>query len=248
MLIRLSLIKSFIIIASLWAILLTACDPCAECGKPLVFDPTVSLKFINRDSLLSINDSLDITNDSLTSMSERRDSLTNKTNSWESTIAMLRDSIEDGKDQYISDTVKYDDSLQTALSQISLIDTALVYTNELKDFLDDILSVIESGKVQLERVTIHENGNSQEYADSSTTYNLPLLMQDYNFTTFLIDLDGNRDTISFSYITDLEVDEERRIKMRAYNIDTVSYSYDSLLFECNTSECLSNEVLVTIYF
>ncbi|MEP1891338.1 MAG: hypothetical protein ABJJ14_06700, partial [Cyclobacteriaceae bacterium] len=176
------------------------------------------------------------------------DSLTGKTNSWESTIAMLRDSIEDGKDQYISDTVKYDDSLQTALGQISLIDPALVYTNELKTFLDDILSVIESGKVQLERVTIDENGNSEEYADSSTLYNLPLLMQEYNFTTFLIDLDGERDTISFSYTTDLEVDEERRVKMRAYNIDTVSYTYDSLLFECNTSECLSNEVLVTIYF
>jgi hypothetical protein len=248
MLIRLKSLKSFIIIISIWSSLLMACDPCAECGKPLVFDPTVAFKFINWDSLVTTSALLDTTNIDYDSLSDFRDSLRKQSTFWETQLEMLRDSIEDGKDQYVDDTVKYDDSLKSALNQILYLDTAITETNLIKSDLTQILTTIESGKVRLDKVTIDESGNSVEYADSATLYNLPLLMQDYDMTTFLIDLDGKRDTIVFSYITDIDVDTERKVKLRAYNIDTVSYTYDSLLFECNTSQCLSNEVLVTVYF
>ncbi|MFY0599038.1 MAG: hypothetical protein JXR03_05165 [Cyclobacteriaceae bacterium] len=228
--------------------LFTSCEPCAECGTPLLFDPTVKVKFINRDSLISLNDSISITEDSISNSNTFKDSLSTQVREWNTLMNMLRDSIDDGKDQYIADTLKIDDSLTIAQAQIQLIDTAIVKTEEVKVGLSSILSTVLSGKVLVDQVKILENEAVATYSDSSELYSLPLLMQNFNLTSFAIDIGDKSDTISFSYTTDLFVDTERRVEMRAFDIDTVSYTYDSLLFECNTSECLSNEVLVTVYF
>jgi hypothetical protein len=246
--IRFKQIHASIVVLTLAVIVLLACEPCAECGKPLLYDPIVSLKFINRDSLLNLNDSIDKTTDSLSRMNDVQDSLEGKRTAWNTLLLALRDSIDEGKTEYVDDTVKLDDSLSQALLQLEQIDTALLKTNALKNFLEDILKVIESGNVKVDEITIVENNAVQEYADSATIYNLPLLMQGFDFTTYAIKLNGKTDSISFTYTTDLFVDEERRVEMQAFNIDTVSYSYDSILFKCNTNQCRSNEVLVTVYF
>lgn len=238
----------FLAILITWLITIPACDPCDGCGEPLFFDPNVKVTFINRDSLLSIRDSLTITTDSLGSISTKRDSLDEKRTLWNQLISQLRDSIADGKTQYIADTVRFDDSLKTVIPQIQLADTAIFRTNELVTFLTDIETVILSGSVRVNNLKILENQASRTFDDSSNTYNLPLLMQGFNITTFAIDIEDKKDTISFTYQTELFTDEERFVKMIAFDIDTVSYTYDSLIFECNTTECLSNEVFVTVYF
>ncbi|MFT6865833.1 MAG: hypothetical protein ACJA08_000659 [Cyclobacteriaceae bacterium] len=240
--------KGSLLIILLWASLIYACEPCADCGEPLLFEPTVQMKFINRDSLLLLNDTIKTTTDSISSMTDNKDSLSAKVKAWNKLLISLRDSIADGKIQFIVDTLQIDDSINTVGPQITLLDTAIFYTTLLQDSLSDLRTVINSGKVRVDQVTILENGNSTTYSESATLYSLPLIMQNANLTTFLIDLKGKSDTISFQYITELNVDEERRIEMQAYNIDTVSYTYDSLLFECNSSKCKSNEVLVTVYF
>lgn len=237
----------FFLIA-MWLLTLPACEPCAECGEPLLFDPNVQMKFINRDSLLVIQDSLIATENKIDSLNIEGDSLSTKISEWASLINSLTDSIEDGKTQYISDTVLYDDSIVIAFAQNILVDTALVEENELKTFLTEIETTILSGNVRVDNLSILENSSQESYTDSALIYSFPLLMQGFDITTFAIDIEDKKDTISFSYTTDLFVDTQRRVEMRAFNIDTVSYTYDSLIFECNTSECLSNEVLVTVYF
>lgn len=228
--------------------MLSSCEPCADCGEPLLFDPNVTMTFINRDSLLSINDSLEITTDSISNMDDFLDSLDSKVSEWNSLIDAFTDSIEDGKTEYIADTLKIYDSLILALTQTQLYDTALLRTEEIEDYLTDIQSIILSGSVLVDYVEIFENGSLLEYEDSAESYSVPLLMQGYDFTTFIIKIEEKIDTISFSYTTELFTDTERKVEMRAYNIDTLGYTYDSLIFECNTSECLSNEVSVTTYF
>ncbi len=241
-------IKTPLILILTWAGLMYSCDPCSDCGEPLLYEPVVKMKFINADSLIILNDTIEITTDSITSMNENKDSLTNKIKAWNKLLASLRDSIANGKVDYISDTIRLDDSLNLAQPQVTLLDTAIFYTSELQDSLSDLRTVILSGKVRLDQVTILENGYSTTYSERATVYSMPLIMQDANLTSFRIDLKGKSDTISFSYTTELYVGVERRIEILAYNIDTVNYTYDSLLFECETSKCKSNEVLVTVYF
>jgi archaellum component FlaF (FlaF/FlaG flagellin family) len=243
--------KGIILVIISITALIYACEPCAECGKKLYFEPTINVKFIDKDSLDTLESEIKLINKEINNLQKQKDTLTSKIEAFEKTIDKLADSIKDGKTQYIADTIAKHNLI---LSYDSLKKTAtrLDSTKKaIKATLDIALKNVNAGLVQVKKLTILENGRSVSNNTLYTNYAFPLLMEDFSTTTYEIELGNEINTIGFEYETELRVDAKRRIKMRAFNIDTVtagySYPYPPKI-DCTTTNCEDNEVLVTIYF
>ncbi|WP_258105139.1 hypothetical protein [Marinoscillum sp. MHG1-6] len=228
--------------------LLWKCEPCADCGEPVVFDPFISLVFIDYDSLSDLDISLLETNDSLLTLTTLRDSLVDTIGVWNNLLIAYRDSIENGNSDYVDDTVQLDSDISMATADLGEVDTARKYTNVYLTTLQTARTGVNSGKILVDNIELIENQRDTSYFDSTKTYRLPLLM-DSDFTSYKITILGESDTLSFSYEREISTNAQRKVRMRVRNIQLVDYTYqEAPVVDCESDDCLDNEVLVTVYF
>lgn len=221
--------------------LLSACDPCPECGTPLLSEPTVNMKFINLDSVNIINDSLSfftindsILNANVDSLAQLRDSL-----------KIVVDSIENGGElsleemnleQWISDR-QQDSLLYSELNKDADSLTALL-TNQK--------STINSGLITIQSLMLRENGETILLNERKSNWAFPLL---YDFTTssYEFELWDESFFIELAYETFTEVDEERKVKVRAKNIQILDFKGFDSIDQCEQN-CLDGQTTFTFYF
>lgn len=246
--------KSLLGLISLWAILVWACDPCPDCGEALSYDPTVIMIFINQDSASKIEDSITVNTDSidvLDSLDEliqdKIDSLTDIKNYLDSLIDAGNTDYEDELATIVAEIESYDD----ASDEISILSDSL---SSINSTLDDILDVINSGMLQIQDAIVVDNGSHVDFDDDDSLkkFPFPLLLPDNEGesyeTNYQIVITGDTFTIGFSYLTMETIDAERTVKLQAYNIDTLYHTFDSLKIKCTTTECISDETTITVYF
>ncbi|MFY0606913.1 MAG: hypothetical protein JXR10_09360 [Cyclobacteriaceae bacterium] len=232
-----------------WLILASSCDPCDDCGEPLSYDPTVQVKFINQDSANALNSLSSALNDSI-------DSTNSLITYYSDSIKVMQDSLEIIDTLVAAGLSEYIPVQSTFNERILEFETSVIAAQAIRILLDSIddeyqatLSTINNGSVQLQNVTLLENGAVAVFEDSMTLFSLPLLFENgLTQTTFEITIDGNKYNLSFAYERSESIDEYRRARITAFNLDTVSHTFDSLTVSCATSQCISDETTVTAYF
>lgn len=69
-----------------------------------------------------------------------------------------------------------------------------------------------------------------------------------NGSTYSIGIGEASYQLALTYEVFRELDVDRRMLVRAQNIQAESHSFDSLVFSCNTVDCLDKETTITCYF
>lgn len=222
-------------------LLVVSCDPCDDC-ETVSFEPTVSLIFINQDSIQHINDSLSVIafNDSV--INANIDSLDILRDSLE----IVLDSIENGGslnsqrmdlEQWIMD--RQADSLLYAEKNLG--------TDTIVPILTQTRSTINSGLLRVDQIEILGTSyvNLFEDIDSATTWSIPLSYEG-EFTQYEVTIAGVSEIIEFAYDNYQEVDQQRNVLIRARNIRVINEPYDSLI-NCEEN-CVDGEATFTFYF
>jgi len=237
--------QSFYILL-IWMTLAYACDPCADCGEPLRYDPTVKMIFINQDSADVLNDSIQFNKDSIATNTALRKVNTDSMKVLQDSLIIVDTLVAAGKEEYI----EVQDLFNETIDSLSIVSDSLSsYSKQLTAInteLTKILTVINKGTVQLQHTSILENGAELNYEDSTTSFRLPLLLAS-NQTSYRITIDGIDYTIAFTYETFESIDKARVAKVSAGNLEVLSHSFDSLTLNC-PSDCISDDATVTVYF
>lgn len=184
-------------------------------------EPGVRVEFINQDSLVKAFDAIDLIN---------------------TEVALVDDSLGVIDSLILAGaTVNYENEITT------LNETREALLDE-RSSLNEAISIINSGSVLLEKI---ESASGEiTFKDSATFYRFPLDMtnnqSEYSFSIF----GDSTYSFSFSYERDTIIDIENiLIQVDQFKVDTFSPELDSVTYyPCDTTNCLSNEVLVTVYF
>ena len=188
----------------LFAVLM-ACDPCPDCGEPILKEPTVEMIFINQDSINLIDDSLAVFDFNDSSLTANIDSLEVLTDS----LQIVLDSIASGG---MLDTEK--SNLESLIASRKGDSAFFAFRNKDADSLSSILqgtrSTINTGLMVVSELTILETGASITYSetDSMESWNFPLLFE-ATATSYEFVIAEERYGISLGYETFTEVDQQR---------------------------------------
>ncbi|WP_258097698.1 hypothetical protein [Marinoscillum pacificum] len=239
----------YLVILGVWMLSAWGCDPCEDCGEPLVYDPSVKVVFINQDSINKVNVLVAFNDDSITKLTEWKSDLTDSINFLDDSLDALQILIDDGATEYqeaFDRITLFNDSLDVVR------DSVTNYTSYVKaenTELKSLITLMNSGKVQLTSVVLLNNGTELIYEDTMATFSLPLLLgtvgeyAQSNYEITIIDTVFNLD---FSYITYETVNEARVASVRARDLDILNS--DTVHVNCATTECISDETTVTVYF
>ncbi|WP_421895726.1 hypothetical protein [Marinoscillum sp.] len=237
--------QSFYILIG-WMIMAYACDPCADCGEPLRYDPTVKMVFINQDSAGVLNDSIQFNKDSITTNTALRKVNTDSSRVLQDSLLIVDTLVAAGKEEYVEVQTRFN---QTIDSLTIVSDSLSSYSKQLTAInteLTKILTVINKGTVQLQQTSILETGAALIYEDSMSSFRLPLLLASSQ-TSYQITIDGIDYAIAFTYETFESIDKARVAKVSAGNLAILSHSFDSLTLNC-PSDCISDDATVIVYF
>ena len=240
--------RGLFVIVIFWLLFSTACDPCENCGEPLLFEPTVALVFINLDTLEKLNGELGFFNDSLSKNKDKEGVAQDELDSLEARLIVVNDSIENGNNSYQDEKEELEDLISVYLDSLVYYDTLLVQIDSVIDFLNTQRSNVNNGLLRVD--TLYINNQFLTFEDSSETYDAPLLMNEESFTQFEVVIRGFRGEIAFDYDLEEFVDATREIKLRAFNIQPVSsFGFDSIGEpQCVTDQCRDHETTVNLYF
>lgn len=241
--------NKYLAILGVWMFVAWGCDPCDDCGEPLVYDPTVKVVFINQDSLNQLTLLVNDNKDSIAALKVLKSSLTDSINTLDDSLEVLQELIEGGENGYQS---TFDQLSQIYDSLDVVSDSATSYSSQLTAInkeLNSTISVISGGKVQLDQVILLNNGTVLTYEDTMSSFYLPLLLGtvgEFTETNYEITIVDTVLVLDFSYHTYETVNEARVARVRARNLEVINS--DTVNVNCKTDECISDETTVTVYF
>ena len=224
-------------------LLIVSCDPCEDCDT-VSFEPTVSLIFINQDSIERIDERLSFFsfNDSALAVHiDALDTLRSRLEEVQAGLDTGNTALQAEKDQILA--------LITEQQADSLFYEEQNINSDSATVLSEAKSTINTGLIKLDRIEILGTGTEFVYEDSSEVWNIPLSF-DEKFNQYEITIKGISDIIELDYETFQEVDEKRNVLIRAKNIEVISFTnnvIDSVLTNCEET-CQDGEATFTIYF
>lgn len=233
-------VKQFLSIFILF-LLIVSCDPCDDCDT-VSFEPTVSLVFINQDSVNLIDARLSFFsfNDSALAVHiDALDTLRSRLEEVQAGLDTGNTSLQEEKDQILI--------LIPERQADSLLYASLNVNADSATILTQTKATINSGLLQVDQIEILGTlfVNTYEGIDSATTWTIPL-SYDGEFNTYEVVIAGIARTIEFSYDNTQEVDAERNVLIRAENIQVVSSTFDS--FDNCEENCVDGKASFTFYF
>ncbi len=245
------MINRFLIILTVWVLIAVGCDPCADCGEPLVYDPTVRLVFINQDSISQLTDSVNKNKDSIKQLSTIKTTAVDSIRQLTDTINALQELIDDGSTEYQDELDRFtliSDSIGVVRDSVTSYSSQVT---EINKTLNAIITVMNNGKVQLLEVILQNNGTELIYEDTMSAFALPLLLGTvgaYTESNYSIKIDQSFYEIGIGYETYEIINEARLARVRARATDITHSTFDSLNVNCRTTDCISDETTVTVYF
>ncbi|WP_422362327.1 hypothetical protein [Reichenbachiella sp.] len=215
---------------------------CEEDVEPTVSDPSVSIFFLNKDSLDAVN----LITDSLSIELEEYDSiiiaLQDSADLLVDSLITLTDSLANGGDLK-------DDSTTVAKNIILLNESLDVIEKE-----DSVVnasysgwvsttSIITSGSVKISSIENKKNGLSITYEDSSTAWKLPLDMQadDVDVAITIADSVYN---LEISYSRTTVADEKNKVVISASDFQILNTDFKNPYLSCNGCEASKTTIYV----
>ena len=130
-------------------------------------------------------------------------------------------------------------------------DTAVISVRNKLRFLDNVQSNIRKGKIKIAEVEGTGTDKILLFRDSLTndsliSFNFPLSMSE-DKSEFIVHIADRKDTLSVSYQV-ITKSEGHSILRRAYGINIITCTYDSIKVSCKSDTCLSNETTLYAYF
>ena len=222
---------------------IVSCDPCDDCDT-VSFEPTISLIFINQDSIVHIDDSLAVFafNDSIVSAS------TDSIEVLRDSLTLVIDSIANGG-SLASEQADLEQKILVMQADSSFYATLNVDADSLTAVFTTTKSTISSGLIKLDSIEVLGTSSVFTYEDSAAVWSIPLSF-DASFNQYEVTVAGTSDILEFSYENFQEVDQERRVLIRAKNIRLTSFTQnqiDSVLTSCGET-CNDDEATFTVYF
>ncbi|GAA0894819.1 hypothetical protein GCM10009122_45010 [Fulvivirga kasyanovii] len=184
-------------------------------------EPFFRIKFINQDSISTLNDSIAIINAELEAIA---DSLV------------------------VIDTLENRDEDADFSENKEALNAYKKLLNEDKTELNAIITLINSGKVQVTSVRAQNGIATLVYEDSLSLYRLPL-NTNADFSRFIVTIDDQEYSLDAYYTREIR-EEERYVVIKAYDFNIPDYTqFDSLkISQRDSTNFSSNEATATAYF
>lgn len=184
-------------------------------------EPFFRIKFINQDSISTLNDSITIINAELKAIA---DSLV------------------------VIDTLENRDEDADFSENKEALNAYKKVLNEDKTKLNAIITLINSGKVHVTSVRAQNGKATLVYEDSLSLYRFPL-NTNADFSRFIVTIDDQEYSLDAYYTRDIR-EEERYVVIKAYDFSIPDYTqFDSLkISQQDSTNFSSNEATATAYF
>lgn len=242
--------KLLIAFVGFWLLVILACQPDEEI---LLDEPRLRMTLINQDSLDYLDSVLveiDSTLDTLASLMELYSDLADSLQDSIFVLSVLQTDSgrTDLDDEYEIISILWDEAIME-FDYYDAQDSAVSY---LEDSLEEITEDISSGLMVITSIENSVNGNKIEYDienDSSTVWPLPLDMN-ADETSLLIEIADQIYGLRVTYSRTTKIDEYNNVVIEAsgLSIDDQDHDFDSLYFDCATSECIDSDTELYLYF
>lgn len=242
--------KYWIYILFFWSVVTISCDPCNECGEPLLYEPTVAVTFINQDSITALDTAVSDSSVTIQYYDSISQELNKEIDSLEGEVARISDSIQNGNTEYEDSLELVSQMIEDLGLQLLPVEKKLADLDSIVGVYNDIIKTINSGLLQVDKVTVLNTGGEITYEDSMKTYNLPLIMDfDQSQTDYQIVIKEKSFTFSLVYELSETLNDARVFKVIASNIQALeNYTCDTLIFTCPNDICISNETIITAIY
>lgn len=224
----------------LFLLLMYSCDPCEDCGEPLLSEPIVNMVFINQDSIVLIDSALIV-----------YDSLDSSFTSVNGILSDLRDSLMQIQDSLDLGLVEYEDEKVALLDSIDILKPDSIFLDDLKidsnaNVLSSTRTTINSGLMRLDSFSLQNALQSTViFPDSLTTWQLPLSFEG-GFSAYQLFINNTEYTVELGYEAFSGLDEDRNITIRAQAIEVINHTFNDL-DSCNEN-CIDGEATFIFYF
>lgn len=239
----------YITVIGLWMLFAVGCDPCGDCGEPLVYDPTVKVVFINQDSINKLTLVVSENKTYISELNTWKADLVDTLDALKDTIDALQELIDGGATNYQNALNAFQDEFDsTGIVRDSVV-SYTTKTQKINTKLNATITLMTSGKLQLTKALLLNNNTEVVYEDSLKTFALPLLLGtvgDYMESNYEITIVDTTFELNFGYETYENIDEARVARVRARNLTILDS--DTVKRKCTNSECISDETTVTVYF
>ena len=233
-------ISSVLILVSLYS-----CDQCDDCG-PLQKEPAINLKFINQDSLQSVEDSLLVLETEILTLDTALRELDAEIQFQNDSLIRVQLAISAGfpdleeEEQRLTDLV---DSLQTTFTEVQefrIIEEEKFF--ELQMVETDILN----GKLVIDSLVSIDNMTSFNFGtDSLESFRFPL-SSDSDSTRYNIHIGSESYQLFLKYVRNFSEDERSRIEILVSDITISDHTFTDIDISCET--CSSDETFITAFF
>ncbi len=222
---------------------IVSCRTSDDTSLSITSEPTIDLVFINTDSLNQLNDStnaISVLNTGITaSLTQISDTLTFLSDS----LGKINTAIDMGE---LLETEKaaIESAIETYTNQESMLTREKAVNDSLVLVMNGVKSIINSGLVSVQDITIVENGNQQLFTDSASLYTVPLSF-DKSFTQYALTISGNRYSFQVDYEIRQELDVRRNVRLKADNITVIDHTFLSF-DDCEI--CTDGNATFTFHF
>jgi hypothetical protein len=236
-----------IIVLLITLVMLSHCDECDDCDG-LITEPTASFAFIDADSLLWVENNLELLTDSLLYTDSVSDQLSLISDYLEDSLTILTDSIGNGglleaEQNLITDQIVWIDSLIFINEEYDAY-----YTTEI-DTLNIIKTALVSGNVLVDTVFNLFNNQYQVLEDIATRYEIPLNYND-PLSSLGFSIAGHLYFINLNHTNEWVIDVRGNARVSISQIDTVTsaHNFSNIIIQCENSSCKANEIVFTCYY
>ena len=212
-----------IIVLLITLLMLSHCNECDNCDG-LISEPTASFAFIDADSLLWVENNLELLTDSLFYTDSVSDQLSLISDYLKDSLTILIDSIENGglleaEQNLITNQIVWVDSLIFINEEYDAY-----YTTEI-DTLNEIKTALISGNVLVDTVFNLFNNQYQVLEDIATQYEIPLNYND-SLSSLGFSIAGHLYFINLHHANEWVIDVRGNARVSISQIDTVPSAHN----------------------
>jgi len=217
---------------------------CAETQEVYFNDPTIRVQFINADTLIHLNDSLEKTTAAIIVVNDTIDYFSDSLSVLTDSLFILADSIDGGRDEYIEIRDELLITQIAFLNTLILLEGTAEILTDIRTQLSSTISNVTKGEVLISSITNLENGSFLSFVDSAADYFLPMSMN-ADISRLAVEIGNKSYDIELAYIREDFLDEKKRIRVSISNLEIAKHDFDSI--SCQSLNC-ENETPVKFYF
>jgi len=226
----------------LYACVFAAIWACEEEDEPTVSDPSVSIFFLNQDSLDQITPITDALDLELAAYDEQISELNDQADATSDSLIKYTVLVNEGNEELEADRSFYENQLTAINSELVLVEKDDSTANATRQEWKATVATINSGAVKISSIENFKNGQVIIYEDSSDSWKLPLDMQadDIDLNITIAEEEYN---LAMTYKRTITSDEKNKVIIRTSDFKIISTDFNNPSLSCEDCE----DIKTTIY-